>query len=164
MASHCRYFKGLVPYSGCEQKIYVDGELVKTAISSTSKIYGDELNQSIINIGNTHFNEQVGNTSHRFKGDIDEVAVWQSTLSDEQVKNIYRGESNGGSGGNPFGDPGDLSTFYPIMWWRMGDTENVSSQIADVINGKDLTITAKPLAYTLNVLNALTLLNLSLRI
>ena len=52
---------------------------------------------------------------------IDEVAIFGSELSASQITNIYRGEDNGGSGGTN-GVPGDLSTFNPVGWWRMGDT------------------------------------------
>jgi hypothetical protein len=57
-----------------------------------------------------------------FPGKIDEVAYFDYTLSSSQVTNIYKGESDGGSGGTN-GTAGDLSTFGPEHWWRMGDFE-----------------------------------------
>jgi hypothetical protein len=57
-----------------------------------------------------------------FPGKLDEVAYFTSTLSSSQVTNIYRGEADGGSGGTN-GTAGDLSTFSPEHWWRMGDFE-----------------------------------------
>jgi hypothetical protein len=52
---------------------------------------------------------------------IDEVAIFNSALSASQITNIYRGEDGGGSGGTN-GVPGNLDTFNPVGWWRMGDT------------------------------------------
>jgi len=57
-----------------------------------------------------------------FNGKIDEFGWWDGTaLSASQITNIYRGEDDGGSGGTN-GIPGDLNTFNPVGWWRMGDT------------------------------------------
>jgi len=57
---------------------------------------------------------------YTFGGLMDEVAIFNSALTDSQITNIYKGEENGGSGGTN-GVPGDLSTFSPLGWWRMGD-------------------------------------------
>ena len=71
---------------------------------------------------------------------IDEFAVFQSELSASQVTNIYKGESDGGSGGTN-GTAGDLASFQsgngPNGWWRMGDTGSDfgTSTITDA--GKD---------------------------
>jgi hypothetical protein len=56
---------------------------------------------------------------------IDEVAFFNTALSASQITNIYRGETNGGSGGTN-GLPGDLSTFNPVGWYRMGDNDGGS--------------------------------------
>ena len=58
-----------------------------------------------------------------FPGKIDEVAYFDYTLSSSQVTNIYKGEDDGGSGGTN-GTAGDLTSFAPEHWWRMGDFEN----------------------------------------
>ena len=55
-----------------------------------------------------------------FEGFIDEVAIFDVALSASQITNIYKGETNGGSGGTN-GTPGDLETFSPFDYWRMGD-------------------------------------------
>ena len=66
-----------------------------------------------------------------FPGNIDEVAYFTSTLSSPQVTNIYKGESDGGSGGTNR-TAGDLSTFSPEHWWRMGDFEGgTGSSVTD---------------------------------
>lgn len=53
-------------------------------------------------------------------GDIDELAVFHTALSSSQVTNIYKGESNGGTGGSN-GTKGNLLSFNPVAWYRMGD-------------------------------------------
>lgn len=53
---------------------------------------------------------------------VDELAIFPSLLSSSQITNIYKGESDGGSGGTN-GKPGDLTTFSPVAWYRMGDND-----------------------------------------
>ena len=57
-----------------------------------------------------------------FPGNLDEISHYTSILSAGQATNIYKGEDDGGSGGTN-GTAGDLSTFSPEHWWRMGDFE-----------------------------------------
>jgi hypothetical protein len=64
-------------------------------------------------------------TGFYLDGIVDEVAAWDSALSSSQITNIYKGEESGGSGGTN-GIPGDLSTFSPVGWWRMGDISGAS--------------------------------------
>ena len=66
-------------------------------------------------------------------GKMDEVAYFASALSPAQVTNIYKGEESGGSGGTN-GTPGDLDTFSPVHWWRMGDGDTFAT-LSD--HGKD---------------------------
>jgi len=63
--------------------------------------------------------------SNFFNGLMDEVALFNSVLSASQISNIYKGETNGGSGGTN-GVPGDLATFSPLGWWRMGDDDGAT--------------------------------------
>ena len=64
-------------------------------------------------------------TGFYLDGLVDEVAAWSSALSAAQITNIYKGEESGGSGGTN-GTPGDLSTFSPVGYWRMGDINGSS--------------------------------------
>ena len=64
-------------------------------------------------------------TGFYLDGLVDEVAAWDSALSAAQITNIYKGEESGGSGGTN-GTPGDLSTFSPVGYWRMGDINGSS--------------------------------------
>ena len=59
-------------------------------------------------------------------GDIDELAVFHSALTQSQITNIYKGESDGGSGGTN-GTKGDLTSFDPVVWYRMGDGDEAGS-------------------------------------
>ena len=81
----------------------------------------------------------VGKGHFYHKGLVDEVAYWNRGLSAAQITNIYRGESDGGSGGSN-GTPGDLSSFSPIGWWRMGDNDTGSTVTDQGSGGNDLTM------------------------
>lgn len=59
-------------------------------------------------------------------GDIDELAVFHSALTQSQITNIYKGESDGGSGGTN-GTKGNLTSFDPVVWYRMGDGDEAGS-------------------------------------
>jgi len=77
-----------------------------------------------------------------FNGNIDELAIWDSALTADQIANIYKGESNGGSGGTN-GTPGNLISFSPKAWWRMGDglEANSGTTIYDMSSfSNDMTI------------------------
>jgi hypothetical protein len=63
---------------------------------------------------------KLGAATNHAKGMIDEVALFNDILSASEVGNIYNGEISGGSGGTA-GTPGDLDTFSPVGWWRLGD-------------------------------------------
>ena len=65
--------------------------------------------------------------SYGWLGDIDEVAFFNTALSGPQVANIYKGQSSGATTGGTNGVPGDLTTFSPAHWWRMGDSDSASS-------------------------------------
>jgi len=83
--------------------------------------------------------------SNFLDGKIDEVAIFNSALTASQITNIYKGEENGGSGGTN-GVPGDLSTFSPVNWWRMGDNDGgTGTTITDQgSGGNDGTLTNGP--------------------
>ena len=102
---------------GAAYSLYVDGSAeTLTNSNNDGTWYNDLTNLTSTNIG-SHVRSSAGNF---FTGNIDEVAVWDSALSSSQITNIYKGESNGGSGGTN-GTPGNLLSFNPKAWWRMGD-------------------------------------------
>jgi len=54
------------------------------------------------------------------RSDQDEMAIYETALTSGQAVNIYKGESNGGSGGTN-GTAGNLLSFNPAVWLRCGD-------------------------------------------
>jgi hypothetical protein len=107
--------------------LYIDGSVATSTTpqgSNTGQWVGDiyNINPAFVafsDIGAARRNSSAGSSNY-FQGNIDEVAVWDSALSAAQINNIYKGESNGGSGGTN-GTPSNLLTFSPNHWWRMGD-------------------------------------------
>ena len=70
------------------------------------------------------------NFGNRFvKGLLDEVAVFNSALTASEAGYIYNGQTNTGSGTATSGVPGDLNSFSPLHWWRMGDNNDRSGNI-----------------------------------
>mgnify|MGYP003678234871 FL=1 len=86
---------------------------------------------------------------------MDEFALWDTLLSAAQITNIYRGEESGGSGGTN-GKAGDLKTFNPRNWYRMGDGTEAGSGTtvydmgASAGTTTDMTLTNGP-AYSTDV-------------
>ena len=72
------------------------------------------------NVDPVNVNAIGGRSVSYHQSNLDEIALFDSALSQAQVTNIYRGEEDGGTGGTD-GTPGDLSTFSPLHWWRFGD-------------------------------------------
>ena len=99
------------------QKSYVNGALEDSGTTATDLSAFTQTINLIIGL------RQGG--QYPWYGDMDEVAFFNTALSQSQVSNIYKGESNGGSGGTN-GKPGDLTTFNPLHWWRMGDSDSAS--------------------------------------
>jgi|13_taG_2_1085334.scaffolds.fasta_scaffold44133_1 hypothetical protein len=97
--------------------IWLDGIKVGNASSTT---YGS-VSLYTIPAQTVRFGVRTSSTMY-FQGKLDEIAVFDSVLLSSQITNIYKGEENGGSGGTN-GIPGDLSTFSPVGWWRMGDND-----------------------------------------
>jgi len=85
------------------------------------------------------------NDIRAFPGLIDEAAIFNSALSASQITNIYRGEDDGGSGGIN-GVPGDLTSYSPVGWWRMGDNNSgTGTTVTDQgSGGNDGTLTNGP--------------------
>lgn len=56
------------------------------------------------------------NTSYLYEGYLDECSVFDKVLSSEEIISIYNNNI-----------PGDLSSFNPIAWYRMGETATYSN-------------------------------------
>jgi hypothetical protein len=108
---------------GSAYSLYVDGSAqTLTNTNNDGTWFGDLTSLDSTNIG-CHVRSSLGNY---FSGNIDEVAVWDSPLNSSQITNIYKGENSGGSGGTN-GTPGNLLSFSPKAWWRMGDGVEANS-------------------------------------
>ena len=110
------------------QKIYVDGVLETT----TSNAYSAGTSFSSATIGRR------ANAAQRFfNGNIDEVAIWDSALTANEVKSIY----NDGKPVDLSGQPELYSSANNLVaWWRMGDNDSgtgtaVTDNSANSYNG-----------------------------
>jgi len=109
-------------YDQSNFKIYVNAGTPQTTAETRAIDYAQD--------GTSSTDFEIGRTPYGYsapaEGLIDEVAIFNSALTAEQITNIYKGEENGGSGGTD-GVPGSLSTFNPVAWWRMGDGTEAGS-------------------------------------
>lgn len=88
---------------------YLDGSTVTTS-GSTTRAFSDLQNSKGLIVG-----DNLTNNNAPFNGKLDEVAVFNYSLSSSDVTSIY----NGGIAGNL----NNLST-GPLGWWRMGDNNS----------------------------------------
>ena len=108
-------------------KVYLDGTLLSNSGGTNMQQISDTNND--VTIG-----AQLKGTSLPYlitspwNGLIDEVAFWDKALSASELGEVYNG-----------GVPGDLSSMSNLTnWWRMGDTDGVSSTtLTDVGSGGD---------------------------
>ena len=103
-------------------KIYVDGVRVDdTSVSVGS--YAAMINTTVpVHIGKL-------NTSYT-DGNIDEVAIFNSELSQSDITSIYNG-----------GTPNDISSLSPISWWRCGDSDTSPTLTDNGTGGNNGTMT-----------------------
>jgi hypothetical protein len=113
------WYNVVLTYNGSVAKMYINGSL------QASHTLGGALNISNSNpltIGKT-------NTYH-FNGEIDETSIFNYSLSEAQVLEVYNN-----------GRPKDLTTFSgtaPISWWRLGENayfDNNSFVVPNSISG-----------------------------
>ena len=72
-------------------------------------------------------------TSNFFQGNIDEVSLFNTALTDGGVS---VGQPAGGQIAQVYnsGVPNDISSFNPISWWRMGEEANYTGRNWDLID------------------------------
>jgi hypothetical protein len=135
--------------NGSAWKIYIDGSDEGTLTTVTGSApdgswYGD-ITSGSLDICRIGCQERTSKDSF-VNGSLDELAVWDSALSAAQITNIYKGESDGGSGGTN-GTPGSLMSFSPKAWWRMGDgiEANSGTTVYDMSSfSNDMTMVSSP--------------------
>ena len=110
--------------------IWVNGSKVGNAVQSApgTPVRG-ELKTTGFKIGSRE------SDSYFFGGQIDEISVFSSAVSDANVATIYNS-----------GVPGDLTDLEPFNWWRMGDSDGgTGTTITDLGSaGRDLTLVNGP--------------------
>jgi len=112
--------------------VYHDGTNLKGSLNGAAFVaktrqhtYQETAFQDAIRIGNNDF-------SQFFPGKIDEVAWWDSAVSESDLLTIYNS-----------GLPINLTSYSPNHWWRMGDSDGgTGSIVSDEIGSNDLTITS----------------------
>ncbi len=100
-------------------KLFVNGVYRATAsVATLSATAGDDLS-----IGTDNGN---GMSAFSFDGDVDEVSLFSSALSDGGGLSI--GDTAGGDIATLYnsGVPADISSLSPTSWWRMGDNNSGS--------------------------------------
>ena len=92
---------------GTDLKLYING-----ALETTNAGAGGTMDNGIIdfNIGR----RDAGGNSGYWKGNIDEVGIWNSVIN---ISDVWDGS------GKPF----DISSSNPISWWRMGEESTYSN-------------------------------------
>ena len=102
--------------------IYLDGSNVGNHYATYLSGNGSQLSADRVRVG---ARDRGGAATYNFSGLVDELSIYTASLSSAQITNLYKGESSGGSGGSA-GVPGELSSFSPALWWRMGDKNGSS--------------------------------------
>ena len=100
--------------NGQALKLYING--VEDTAASTSGTVGTMSQTNSLIIGADIY--QLNTPTRVFDGKIDEVAIWNTALSEETIQAIYDATAN-----NP-GKVADLSQTpegTPVAWYRMGD-------------------------------------------
>jgi hypothetical protein len=85
-----------------KMKVYINGVL------QVNQSAGNAINYINPSTASFEIGKLGSYTTNEFNGNIDEVAIFTSALSSEQISTIATA-------------PSDLSTYNPIAWYRMGD-------------------------------------------
>ena len=90
-----------------------EGTTLKLYIDNLTAVSGTIASGSLLNPNGTVMIGKAAVNNFLWSGNIDEVATWNTALTDAQILEIYNN-----------GRPKDLSTFSgtaPISWWRLGE-------------------------------------------
>ncbi len=87
-----------------KMKVYVDGVL------QVNSVVGSALTTLNSSTANFEIGKLGGYTTNEFNGKIDEVAIFTSALTSENISTIYNS-----------GVPNDLTSLNPVAWYRNGD-------------------------------------------
>ncbi len=110
---------GSTAYNG--MTLYING--VAESVTTTGGSYTAMSNTTqVVEIGKYLTNELLGN--------IDEVSIFNSELSQSDITSIYNS-----------GVPNDISSLSPLSWWRCGDGDTASILSDNGSGGNDGTMT-----------------------
>jgi hypothetical protein len=120
------WYHVVVTFDGSES----DAQKVKVYIND-SALTNTSSGAAITNINTTTSDFYIAayNSSNEFAGNIDEFAIFDTTLSASDVTSIYNS-----------GTPADLTSLNPVAWWRMGDDATFPT-IPDEVGSNDGTMT-----------------------
>ena len=91
--------------------LYVNGSQKATnSAASTMANFGTTTTPFNLFLGGRNYN---GSLQLPLNGFMDEVSIFNSTLSSSDITSIYNS-----------GVPNDISSLSPVSWWRMGDNDN----------------------------------------
>lgn len=103
-----QWYHAVVTYDGSKASsginLYLDGNPVDNADYASGTYTASRNSSTLLRVGAVESNNTYSN------GKIDEVAIFNSELSEPDVTAIYNG-----------GKPATLTSFSPVGWWRMGD-------------------------------------------
>ena len=105
-------------FDGSNMYLYKDGSQVATGVNSGSITYTTD---------NTWIGRMAPTNSGYFTAKIDEVALWNITLSESQILQVYNN-----------GKPNNISSLSPVSWWRLGENayfDNNSFIVPNSISG-----------------------------
>ena len=95
-----------------------DGSEIKFFLNKTTTETGAAVGGTMVNTDGLYIGADVGLSTRDWHGNLDELAIWTTALSDETIEAIYDTTAN-----NP-GKVADLSETpegLPAAWYRMGD-------------------------------------------
>ena len=99
--------------SGGSFKLYIDGSEIQSLSTPSTTTTSPNNN---LKIGRS----DVSGGGHYFGGLIDEVSIFNTELSSPQISEIYNS-----------GTPNDIDSLNPQSWWRMGDSNSGTGNVAD---------------------------------
>lgn len=117
-------------FSSNTVKLYVDGTLDPSPVTIVANTVNSiHSGSAAVTIG-TILNSDAPST-YTFTGNIDEPSIWNATLTDAEIAEIYNS-----------GDPTDLTTHSKagnlVSWWRMGDDAGDSNTaLVDQVGSND---------------------------
>lgn len=126
---------------GSQTKMYLNGVLLRSGVFSNTTDFGTNTNTSSISGLKNYFG------GYYLPGNVDEFAYFSNSLSDGGVSvgNSAAAGSDVASIYNS-GVADDLSSYSPVGWWRMGDTDSgTGTTITDQgSGGNDATLANGP--------------------